>query len=123
MSLYSDAFSFHADLLEASASESVEYEDPDGNVLVDVPAVIGRSELETIDSEGAGIALETKDFIIQQSHFGELGDPKRRAIIRQCVNDAIETYQVLPDAGVAHFTVTDGYGTAFRIRTKRLDNI
>jgi hypothetical protein len=118
-SLLHEALQFHADDLNESAGDCVVY--VRGNNRIEVDAAIGESRFEAEGANGATIEIQTRDFIIQQ-HELDFGDgptePERRDKIEQTVNGQTKHFEVLPEHGLPHFRVADGFGISYRIFTK-----
>lgn len=117
--LLREALEFHADDLNASAGESVVY--VRGEQRIEVGAAIGESRFEAEGADGATIEIQTRDFIIQQSEL-DFGSgptkPERRDKIEQTVNGETMFFEVLPEHGLPHFRVADGFGVSYRVFTK-----
>lgn len=115
------AMDWLATTLEQSnvAGETVDYQR--GSESVSVTAVVGASDMERSDGDGAQVAFRSTDFIITASTIilaGFVTQPRRGDKIIRTVGSTRRTHEVLPVDGEQHFAYSDPTGKQYRIHTK-----
>jgi|GEM_PF-6536253 hypothetical protein len=104
--------------METSAGVKIRYVRAGEIDLDEIPAVVGESEV-TADNGAGTINIATSvDFTIRSEHFPVGFAPKKNDVIQWRRECGLLEYRVLPADFLPHYSSADGYGIAWRIRTK-----
>ena len=85
-----------------------------GSTSIDVPATVGRSQFELVDSGGVVLRVETRDYLISAAALGV--EPKAG----HRITDSGHVYEVAELPGEPAWRWSDPLHQAYRIHTKEV---
>ena len=110
-----------AEIIKARAASTVTY--IRGGYSVDLSATFGRTEYEQLDTDGFGIRMDTRDFIVTAADLvmnSVAITPQNGDTITETVGGVTRTHEVLGIGTGPCFAWSDPHRTMMRIHTKQL---
>ena len=123
MSLFSDAATGIESTFETTFGVDIKY--TQSATEIDISGAIAAAQnYESIDTMGAPIIFESRDYHIPVADFVGLPTtlPKSGDIIKETVNGVAKQYEVFPIGSLSHYTYQDDRQTVFIVHTKLIDD-
>lgn len=108
--------------LQQHASRPVTY--VRGPLSAVVPATLGKSQFEQIDTHGFKTVTEVRDYLIPTALLvlgGAATLPERGDLIRDRYGDTVHVFEVISIGNEPHYRFTDPYRGRLRIHVREMD--